>query len=121
MLQVLLDGGNQLCHALEPPAADAVLGDQAEEALDLVDPGGGGRGEVHMEPLVPLQPRLHLGVLVRGIAVGDQVHVEVLWRLGIDPAEELEPLLVAMALHALADDLAGSHVEGGKQSGGAVL
>jgi hypothetical protein len=112
--------GNQLCHALEHPAADAVLGDQAEEALDLVDLGGGGRGEVHVEPLVPLQSHLHLGVLVGGIVVGDQVHVEVLRRLGIDPTQELQPLLMPVSRHALADYLAGGHVESAKQSDGGV-
>ena len=44
-------------------------------------------------------------MLVRGVVVGDQVHVEVLRRLGVDPAQELEPLLVPVPRHALADHL----------------
>ena len=100
---------------LNTPRADAVLGDQAEEALDLVEPGSRGRGEVHMEARMALQPGLDLGMLVGGVVVGDQVHVEVLRRLGIDPAQELEPFLMAMARHALADHLAGGDVERGEQ------
>ena len=38
MLEVFMDGSDQLGHALEP-AAYAVAGDQAKEAFDLVDPG----------------------------------------------------------------------------------
>jgi hypothetical protein len=52
--------------------------------------------------------------------VGDQVHIKMLRRLGINPAQELEPLLVAMSRHALADHPAGGDVEGGEQGGGAV-
>jgi hypothetical protein len=50
--------------------------------------------------------------------VGDQVHVE---EPGcIDPAHEFEPLLVAMARHALTDYPAGGDVEGGEQGRSAM-
>jgi hypothetical protein len=58
-------------------ASDAVLSDQGEEASDLVDPGGRGRGDVHVELPMPLQPRLHLGMHVGCVVVSDQVHIEV--------------------------------------------
>jgi len=67
---------------------------------------------------MPLQPCLDLGMLVGGIIVGDQVHVEMLRRLDIDPAQEPEPLLVPG--HALADHLASGNVEGSEQGGGAM-
>ncbi len=38
----------------------------------------------------------------------------------LDPVQETNELLVAMALHALADDLAVEHVEGGEERGRAV-
>ena len=38
------------------PAADELVGEQAEPALDLVDPAGSGRGEVDMEPGMTGQP-----------------------------------------------------------------
>jgi len=40
LVEVLLDCCLQFGNALEHAATDAVLGDQAEEALDLVEPGG---------------------------------------------------------------------------------
>ena len=120
VLQVLLDRSLQFGDAFEHAAADTIGGDQAEEPLDLADPRGGGRREVQMEPLMALEPRPHLGVLVRGVVVGDQVHIKMLRRLGINPAQELEPLLVAMSRHALADHPAGGDVEGGEQGGDAM-
>jgi hypothetical protein len=42
------------------------------------------------------------------------VQVERLGRGPVDGPEEFEPFLMAMALHALADDLAGGDVERGE-------
>jgi hypothetical protein len=36
---------------------------------------------VHVEARMPFEPRLDLGMLVRGVVVGDQMDVEVRWRL----------------------------------------
>src|ERR1700737_228562 len=62
-----------------------------------------------------LKPRLHLGVLVWGIVVGDQVQVEALWGVAVDGAQEFKPFLMAMSLHALPDDAAGGDIESGQQ------
>ena len=37
---------------------------------------------------MPPQPRLHLGVLVGGIIVGDQMQGEIAWRLAVDLLEK---------------------------------
>jgi hypothetical protein len=42
------------------------------------------------------------------------VQVERLGRGPVDGPQEFEPFLMAMALHALADDLAGGDVERGE-------
>ena len=61
---------------LEHAATDLIAGDQAEEAFDLAEPGGGCRSEVHMEARMFCQPRLDLGMLVYGgVVVGDQMQV----------------------------------------------
>ena len=46
-------------------------------ALHLVDPGRPGRGEVHREPWMLVQPAVDRGGLVGGEVVADQMHVEV--------------------------------------------
>src|ERR1022692_3287058 len=58
-------------------AADELVGQQAEPALDLVDPGRSGRGEVDVEARVPAKPRPDIGGVVRGVVVAHQVHVEL--------------------------------------------
>jgi len=55
-----------------------------------------------------------------GIVVDDEVQIARLRRGAVDVAQELQELLVAVALEAAADHLAGGDVEGGKQGRGAV-
>src|SRR5712691_6316674 len=104
----------------EGAALEPLPGQFGEEALDRVEPGGRGRGEVKVEPLVPLQPGLDLGMLVRGVVVDDQVEFPAGRGLAIDLVEETDEFLMPMAGHALADDAALQHVERGEQRRRAV-
>src|SRR5258708_34202371 len=97
MLEVVLDGGFEFGNAFEDAGADAVSGDKAEEALNLVKPGPGSGCEVHVEARMPFEPRLDLGVLVCGVIVGDQMDVEVRRRLSVDAAQKLKPAAAAVA------------------------
>src|SRR6478752_10493513 len=56
-------------------------------------------------------PFKNLGVLVSGIVVDDHMHRLLLGHLGINDVEEADELLMAMALHTLADDLAFQHIK----------
>ena len=56
-------------------------------------------------------PFKNLGVLVSGIVVDDHMHRFLLGHLGINDVEEADELLMAMALHTLADDLAFQHIK----------
>src|SRR5260370_7956741 len=115
VVEVFLDGGFEFGDAFEDAASDAFCSDAPEEAFDLVEPRRRCWGEVHMKTRMPLKPRLDLGVLVCGVVVGNQVHIKPLGRGTIDCTQKFKPFLVAMSLHALADDAAGSDIEGGKQ------
>ena len=55
-----------------------------------------------------------------GVVVDDQVNVQIGQGLAVDPVEETNELLVAVALHAVADDLAIEQVERREQGGRAV-
>ena len=55
-----------------------------------------------------------------GVVVDDQVEIEALRRLAVDLVQEADERLMAMLLHALADDRAVEHVERREKSGGAV-
>ena len=66
------------------------------------------------------QPLANLGMLMGGVVVGDGMD-ELAGRHGpLDRIEEADELLMAMLLHAPADDLAVQYVQGGKQRGRAV-
>ena len=58
-------------------ASEQVVLDEGEEPLDLVEPAGIGRGEMHLEPGVSGQPCFHCGRLVGSTVVADQMHGQV--------------------------------------------
>lgn len=66
------------------------------------------------------QPFDHLGVLVGGVIVEDGVNRLASRDLALDNIEEADELLMSVALHAAADDIALQDVEGGEQGGCAV-
>jgi|SRR5271166_1313932 len=74
-----------------------------------------------MKTRVAFQPVLGLGVLVGGVVAGDQMKVEGLGRVAIDGPQKAHELLMTMARHAFADDLAGCDIERGKQRRRAVV
>ena len=94
---------DQLLHALERAATNPLVGDLAKPTLNQVQPGTARGDEVNVKPLVPFRPGFHLGMLMGGVVVHDQVKLAIGRRLLVDQLQELDPLLVAMVRHALAD------------------
>src|SRR5690606_13841334 len=90
---------------------------QSEPALHLVEPGGAGGREVHVEARVREQPFPDGGGLVGGVVVADQVDVELGGDLLVELGEELLELGGAVAAVQGADDLAGGGVERCEQGG----
>ena len=96
--------------AFKPPSRQ--LG---EIAFDGVEPGRGGGGEVEGPAWMTHQPFANLGMLVGGVVVGDRMD-EFAGRYGpLDRVEKANELLMAVLLHATADDRSVQHVECGKQ------
>ena len=60
-------------------------------------------------------PGADLVLLVRGVAVEDDVDGLVRRHLAVDAVKEADELLMAVALHVLCDDRTVQHVEGGEQ------
>ena len=67
------------------------------------------------EARVSVQPLPHFRMLVGGVVVEDNVHDLSGRHLRLDGVEEADKLLVTMALHASADDLAFEDIESGEQ------
>ena len=93
-----VDGGLEVDDGVEDAAFQPPLRQLGEEALDRVEPRAGGRREVEGEALVAFEPGAHLGVLVRGVVVEDDVDGLARGNLGVDGIEEADELLMAMAL-----------------------
>ena len=69
---------------------------------------------------MPREPGAHFGMLVDGIIVEDRVDQLAGRHRGLDPVEEADEFLMAMARHALADDRAVEDIERREQRGRAV-
>jgi hypothetical protein len=104
---------------VEHALLEAPAGQFGKEALDGIGPGGRSRREVEGPARVLGEPFAHLGVFVGGVVVGDGVDRLSFWHLRLNGIES-DKLLMAVALHVVADDGAVEDIEGGKQGRGAV-
>jgi len=62
-----------------------------------------------------LEPRLNPGMLMSSVVIHDQVQIQTGWRVFIDVLQEANKFLMAMAGHAISDELTIEHAERGKQ------
>ena len=110
-LDVGSDRPFQLFSGAVDAAADLLFGDGGEEALDQIDPGAGGRGEVNMPSRSRAEPLSDRRRLVGGVVVHDQAHFEFGRDIALDLAQEAQELASAMTRIATPDDLAGRCVQ----------
>jgi hypothetical protein len=116
----LVDSGDQMFDAPETTSANRLLGDESEPSFNLIEPAGVGGRVVDLEAGPLREPEAHLGMLVGGVVVDDQMNIEVFRHSLIDPFEELQKLLMTVACFALRQDRAGGDIKGGKEGGGAM-
>ena len=105
----------------ERASTDSALGDEGEEAFDLIEPRGVGGREVNVPTRAASEPSSDLGVLVGSVVVDDEMDVELDRHIGLDVTQEGQELLMTMARFALGNDRAVEHVEGGEQPQEAML
>ena len=101
-------------------ASDLLVGNEGEEAFDLVAPGRARWCEVNMPAWSFCQPISNWLGLVRGVIVHHEVHVEVAGDAGFNLIEEFPELARTMLGVAAADDRAGRDVEGSEEGRRAV-
>ena len=113
----LVDGGFEFRGAAKGSAADHSAGDQRKEALDLVEPGTAGGGEVEFEPasFAGLEPALDFGTFVSAVVIHDQVNFQIRWELLLQSVKKANKLAGTMAGLAGAQDLAIENIESRKQ------
>src|SRR4051812_25246730 len=74
-----------------------------------------GRCEVEGKARVPVQPLTHLWMLVGSVVVEDHVHTFFGRHLRVNGVQEADELLMTMALHTSANDLAFEDIESSEQ------
>ena len=115
-----IDRGLEVDERTEDAAFEAAAREPGEKALDGVEPGGRGRGEVKCPTRVTGQPGPDFGMFVAAIVVKDDMDQSAGRDLAFDAVDKAEKLLVPMALHALPEDGPVEQVERGKQRRRAV-
>ena len=86
-----LNGFDQFRNAAECAATQSLLGDFPKPTLDHVQPRTARRNEMHVEPRMPFQPRLHTRMFMRRVVVHDHVQVQVRRRFLVNLPQELDP------------------------------
>src|SRR5882672_8348617 len=93
-----VDGGLEIEDGSEDAAFQSPLGQLGEVTLHGVEPGTRCRREVEDEAHVPSEPSLHLGMLMGGVIIEDDVNDFSGGNLGFDGVEEADKLLMPVAL-----------------------
>ena len=113
----MIDALHQLFDAGERAAADGLVGDQREEALDLVQPRAVGRDEVHVPARLRCQPGCDLRVAMGGWVIADAVDVQFGGHGLVDLVQKGQELLVPVARLAGRQHGAARHVQRREQRG----
>ena len=120
MLEVVLDGGDEFADTAKHPAAETFLRELTEPALDEIEPGCAGRGEVKIETRMGRQPGPHGRMFMGAVVVQNEVEVQATGKGAVELAKKLQNRLMPMPPVALADDLTGQHVQCSEQGRRAV-
>jgi len=104
----------------EGAAADRALSNQAEPALDLVQPGGIGGCVMQVKTRATREPGFDFGVFVRAVVIDDQMYVQFLGHFALDVTHEGEELPVSMTRLTLREYLAIGDIQRCKQGGRTV-
>ena len=99
------DGCLEIGNAEEYAAADGLIVQVPEPSLDQIHPTGTGGDEVRHEAGIAFQPRLYFRVLVRPIIIHDEMQGDIARKLGVEPTQEFQKLLVTVSVMTFPYDL----------------
>lgn len=120
VVDVVLDFGHKLLDTSERSAPDSFLSDDIEPDLDLIQPGGIGRGVMDVPSFMRGKPSLDFRMFVRGIVVDHDMHIELLRNVLLYMLQERQILLMPVSPFALGEHLTVGNVESGKERRRAV-
>ena len=94
------------------PRLRRALRQLGEESLDRVQQRAGGRHKVEHEARMAAEPGAHLGVLMGGVVVENNMHDLAGRDLALDGVQEADELLMAVALRCSSHRPSGSATTG---------
>ncbi len=120
ILDVVIDFLDQFFHTAKRSPAKSSLGNAVEPDLHLIEPGGVGWSEVYVEPWPCGEPASNSQMLVRGVIIHDDVHLQVLRYLLLNLPEKTQIFLMSVTRSTSREYFAVGRVQCGKQRGGSV-
>ena len=120
ILDVVIDFLDQFLHAAKRSPAKSLLRNAIEPDFHLIEPRGIGWSEVHVESWPCGEPAFHSPMLVRGVIIHNDVHLQVLRHVVFNLPEKTQILLMPVARSTFREHLAVGGVQRGKQRGGSV-
>ena len=87
------------------------MGDQSAPAFDLVEPRAVSGREVQVKSWSPCQPGAHARMLVGGVVVANEVHLELGGDAGLDMPQKRRRLLTPMPPLTLGKHAAVGDIE----------
>ena len=106
----LLDGVFQLPHTVMGAPPDLPFSEQAEPALNQVQPGGMGRREVQVIPRSACKPSANGRSFVGRIVVQHNVYLGRRWKPGIQMVEKFLKFARAMTSKTFSHYIAGGYI-----------
>jgi len=117
---VISNRSYQLTDAAEGSSPDAFVGDFREEAFHQIQPGSAGGSEMPVITGVLGKPSLHLGMGMGAIVIEDEVNRQLARGAALDAVQKAQKLLMAVARHAVSQNLAVQHVQRREQGRGSM-
>lgn len=120
LLDPCCDVGFEFGDATVGRPAEFARGEFTKPAFDEVEPGDAGRRERHVETRVLQEPLCDGRRCVGGVAIADQVQVQLDRSICVDRCQELQEFLVPMPSLVGGNDSAAGYIQGGEQAGRTV-
>ena len=110
-----IDGFLEIDERVEDAAFESPSCEFGKEALDGVEPGGGGWREVEDKPLVAIEPGADLWMLMDGVVIEDDMDGFFRRNLGVDHVQKADEFLVPVELHIASDHRPVEHIQSGEE------
>ena len=111
---------HQFSYTAESSAPDSLLRDPVKPKLYLIQPGGVGGREVHLESRPLGQPPLDPCMLMGGIVVHNDVHVQRREYVLVNLPQKVQIFLMPVALSALREYCSLGRIQCRQQGGRSV-